>query len=534
MSAWDEQPEYQSEVADLETARLALRGAIQSVRSLQDLNGKLKGEVQDFLHREKALNERLIRLQTELNDSYARLDAETAHDREREAATRETLRQEIVAEQNHKWQSEIDALRQSVQNWTEVRRQKETELKMLKETLLSKEQEVFTLQKEKIAAEEKAHRDILETIKRSREGVTASVEQAIRTKEKEISDLQRKLAAQPKIIEERMQQIEQDLHRKEQSLLLQFRDRQQSLEMDWAHREKELWEKATEAREALEHELKSQWDERRKTLEDTFQKRQTTLEIQAQQQFEEYQRRSLSRDEELHKTWAAKEASLAQEWASREKEMARQFQATLDQERLRASEQAAQLKNETDLWRKNHDETLRHKEEDFNKAYVQNEQLLRNAYRKKEEDLLARHQEALELAQHQISELMTRTSDKEGFAKVMQERLTNAVKERDALAARLSRLETDSALRQAELEKAVEKRDEELARLNQTFTTQDESRISQIQNLERDQLYKESELKVLREKILQAETDRKTALEHAATLENEFTRPPAAAGRIVP
>ena len=105
MSAWDEQPEHQNEIADLETARLALRGAIQSVRSLQDLNGKLKDEIRDFLHREKALNERLIRLQAELNDSYARLDQETAHDREREAAVRETLRQEIVAEQNHKWQS---------------------------------------------------------------------------------------------------------------------------------------------------------------------------------------------------------------------------------------------------------------------------------------------------------------------------------------------------------------------------------------------------------------------------------------------
>src|ERR1700761_5832844 len=119
MSAWDEQPEHQNEIADLEITRLALRGAIQSVRSLQDLNGKLKGELQDFLHREKAVNERLIRLQTELNDTYARLDQETAHNREREASTRELLRQEITAEQNHKWQSEIDALRQSVQNWTE-------------------------------------------------------------------------------------------------------------------------------------------------------------------------------------------------------------------------------------------------------------------------------------------------------------------------------------------------------------------------------------------------------------------------------
>lgn len=524
MSAWDDKPEPEHDVTDIETARLALRGALQSARSLQDLNAKLKGELQDFLHREKALNERLVRLQTELNDTYSRLDQETASERDRITVVRETLRQEIIAEQNHKWQTEIDALRQSVQNWTEVRRQKEHELKLLKEALLSKEQEVFTLQRDKIAAEEKAHRDVLDAIKNSRAGVSTAIDDIIQTKEKEIADLQRKLAAQPKVIEERLQQVEQELHRKEQSLLLQFRDRQQALEFDWARREKELWEKATESREALERDLKNQWEERRRNLEESVEKRRTTLEIQSRQQEEEQQRRMRVRNEELHQTWAAKEASLAQEWAERENELAREFQKTLDVERQRASDEIVRLKADMDAWRKGQEETYLRKETDFNKAHEDAERQLRIAYRKKEEDLLARHQEALTAAQHQISDLMTRTSEKEGFAKVAGERLAAALKDRDQLAEKFERLEADAMRRTLELEAMVKARDEELARLTQSTTTRDEERIARIQILERDQMLKDSDLKVLREKIQQAETDRKASLDHAVALETEFTQ----------
>jgi len=520
----EEQPDREKEVADLDTARMALRGALQSVRSLQDLNGKLKGELQDFLHREKALNERLIRLQTELNDSYTRLDKETSEERERINGIRETLRLEITNEQNHKWQSEIEALRQSVQNWTEVRRQKEHELKILKETLLSKEQEVFTLQKEKIAAEEKAHRDLIEAIKQSRSGVSAAIEEVVKSKDKEISELNRKLATQPKVIEERLQQVEQELHRKEQSLLLQFRDRQQALEFDWAHREKELWERATESREALERDLKNQWEERRKNLENDLEKRRTTLEIQFRQQEEESKRRERNREDALHQTWVAKEAALAQEWAEREQELAREFQTTLDQERARASAEITQIKEDTAVWHKNQEDTLRQKENDFNKAHQASEQQLRAAYRKKEEELLARHQQVSEMTQQQISDLMARLSEKEGFAKSAQERLAAAMKERDAITDRFGRLEADTLRRITELEGLIKTRDAELSALNQTTTTRDEARVVQLQALERDQLLKESELKVLREKIAQAETDRKTALDHAAALETEFTQ----------
>src|SRR5688572_26574623 len=101
----EEPTDAEPQITDLETARLALRGALQSARNLQDLNSRLKGEVQDYLHREKALNERMIRLQQELNDTYQRLDQTSAIDRDRQTAEREAVRQEVIAEQNQKWQT---------------------------------------------------------------------------------------------------------------------------------------------------------------------------------------------------------------------------------------------------------------------------------------------------------------------------------------------------------------------------------------------------------------------------------------------
>jgi len=513
MSVWDDQPapEQDKEITDLETARLALRGALQSSRNLQDLNGRLKGELQDYLHREKALNERLIRLQTDLNEAYARLDQEIAKVRDMDQHTREQLRQEIVAEQNHKWQGEIDALRQSVQNWTEVRRQKEIELRILKETVLAKEQEVFTLQKEKISSEEKSHIELVEAIRRSREGVAQAIDEAVKVKEREISDLQRKLAEQPQIIEKRLQQVEQDLHRKEQALLLQFRERQQALELDWTHREKDLWEKTTESREKLEDELKRQWEDRRKKLEDNFAQRHGSLEAQMRQQEQELSSRLLSREEELHQTWAAKEGLLAKEWASREQELAHEFQKTLDQERQHASEEVNRLKAETENWRHSHAERLRDMEAQ-----------LRATFRKREEDVLARHQQALEQAQYQVSDLLGRVSEREGQAKAADDRLAVVQKDRDALLQKLQRAQEDSRRRQIELETLVQARDQELARLNQVSTTRDEEKENRLQGLERENLQKISEIKVLRDRIGQAEADRQAALEQMAALQTEF------------
>lgn len=462
MDPLENNPEQTPDVTDLETARLALRGALQSVHNLQDLNARLKGEIQDYLHREKALNERMIRLQKEINESYAQLDQKNAVDRERDAAVREALRQEVIVEQNQKWQTEIDALRQSVQNWNEVRRQKETELRMIKEALLQKESEVFSLQKEKIASEEKAHRDLVDAIAKARSGVQLAIDQVVRAKDHEITDLKKQVAEGPAEVERRMQLLEQDFRRKEQVMLLQFRERQQALELDWTQREKELWAETSRSRQTVEAELKKQWENRQKDLDQAFEARRAANEKETRQKERSMDDRLALREAELNQIWAAKESSLAQEWARREKAIAEEFQANLDAERQRAAEAMEALKRETDAWRQAQDETWKIRETEYRKAHKETEDALRESFRHREVDLLAKHQEALEKAQRDVSELLTRASDKDSQARMAMEKLALVVKERDTLSERFEFMNQDHQRRLLVVESQLKERTRQL------------------------------------------------------------------------
>jgi hypothetical protein len=53
-------------INDLQTARLALRGALDSMRSLQEINSRLKGQLQDSANQERMLHQRLEGVQSEI------------------------------------------------------------------------------------------------------------------------------------------------------------------------------------------------------------------------------------------------------------------------------------------------------------------------------------------------------------------------------------------------------------------------------------------------------------------------------------
>src|SRR5438067_882492 len=86
------------DVTDIETARLALRGAVESLRSLQEVNQRLKGEIQDHANRNKLLDQRLIALQTELNAVNAKLGKQDEIYEKKEEALRRHIRQEVALE----------------------------------------------------------------------------------------------------------------------------------------------------------------------------------------------------------------------------------------------------------------------------------------------------------------------------------------------------------------------------------------------------------------------------------------------------
>src|SRR5258708_3233641 len=102
------------DVSDIDTARLALRGAVESLRSLQEVNQRLKGEIQEYANRNKLLDQRLITLQTDLNVVNAKLDRQDEIYDKKEKELRRLIRQEVALEENQRWQAEMASLRQTI------------------------------------------------------------------------------------------------------------------------------------------------------------------------------------------------------------------------------------------------------------------------------------------------------------------------------------------------------------------------------------------------------------------------------------
>src|SRR3954469_24126899 len=86
MEEWDDRA--LREINSLDAARLAIRGALATIRDLQDQNGALKGQVQDDGAKRKALESRLAEMDARLAQWQ-----EQAQKWEKEAAEREQLMQ---------------------------------------------------------------------------------------------------------------------------------------------------------------------------------------------------------------------------------------------------------------------------------------------------------------------------------------------------------------------------------------------------------------------------------------------------------
>src|SRR5271168_935866 len=73
MEQWDEQA--LREINNLDAARLAIRGALATIRDLQDGNAALKGQVQDEAAKRKHLEAQLAKVDGRLADWQAQAEA---------------------------------------------------------------------------------------------------------------------------------------------------------------------------------------------------------------------------------------------------------------------------------------------------------------------------------------------------------------------------------------------------------------------------------------------------------------------------
>src|SRR5665213_2581169 len=99
MEQWDE--EALREINNLDAARLAIRGALATIRDLQDSNAGLKGQVQDEAAKRKHLEAELAKVDAKIADWQAQAQTWEKERAERErmmAAWKAEARMEVRAE----------------------------------------------------------------------------------------------------------------------------------------------------------------------------------------------------------------------------------------------------------------------------------------------------------------------------------------------------------------------------------------------------------------------------------------------------
>ncbi len=412
------------DVSDIDTARLALRGAVESLRSLQEVNQRLKGEIQEYANRNKLLDQRMIAIQTDLNVANAKLARQDEIFERKEQELRRHIRQEVTLEENGRWQAEMASLRQTIEMWKAAREQKEAELERLQSVLSRKESDILALQKEKVVVQGKANQEMATSLAKSRADLKQAVETVIQEKDKQLEKVQTELSESIQDLETRLRGKEQEAHARDENIAQHFHERQKELSAFWAKREQEIWERAEQAKETLEAGLKERWEKRLEELthdfaqktyliEQNFANRQAELaqkehdlENQVQAKAVELGENFTKKTTALEQAYIERTAALEIRWSTQEKELSKAHRKALDTEREKFNEELRKAKEETSAWVVGRDADFHVKQAELRQRHQTLEKDLREAWGKREEELTLRHAEEIKKAQETLSQTL--------------------------------------------------------------------------------------------------------------------------------
>src|SRR5258708_1571489 len=113
----DEKPFNEQEISDIDTARLALRGAVSTLRTMQDLVANLKTENQELTVREKAWKARVETMEQRLAEIHSKWQEsqKLIQDYKQEIASQ--LRNEIAVEEHEKSRGQIEQVQRTHLEW---------------------------------------------------------------------------------------------------------------------------------------------------------------------------------------------------------------------------------------------------------------------------------------------------------------------------------------------------------------------------------------------------------------------------------
>ena len=354
MSDWDE--EALREINSLDSARLAIRGALATIRNLQEQNARAKIEAQDQATARRLLESRIadLSVQAERWQDQAKIWEEQDRVRQaQEESWRNSVKLEIRAEEKTRigqaqaaLEEELSRLRGEMLRLAGLQKEKEAQWADLKKNLERYQVELARAEREKIEIARRYHEDS-KTVAELRERREREVAAGLRRLELESEDKQRQsealrreneelkkqLSAAALDLEKRLKEREEtllrDMRLKEQSLHERYSKRELELESSWAELENNLWQKAKAGRDQLDQIAEQQFAEKSRALAERSKEIDGILLLRQQELQDDYARKC----SEAEARYAAKERELKALWEDKEKRFLGRYDEELAKEK---------------------------------------------------------------------------------------------------------------------------------------------------------------------------------------------------------
>ena len=355
MEEWDDRA--LREINSLDAARLAIRGALATIRDLQDQNAALKGQSQDEISKRKTLEARLSEM-----DSRLAQWQEQATKWELEAQQREAImerwkteaRMEVRTEERARVEADrlrteetLARLRADLVAMGKAHKGKEESWIELRRSLDGRDAEIARLRAEKLDIVAKVKRDA-EQLEALREARDREMGNAARMRELEIADNDREIAALKRELGEnkmalaavaqdrelglkaREEEMAAAFALKESDLVRRYQAREAELQARWSELETGLWAKTKESRAKLDEAVQKQFEERARQIADRAKEVEDLLARRSRELVEDHEKRCA--ESEAH--YAADERRLLATWAEKEQRLLAKVEAEQTQEHL--------------------------------------------------------------------------------------------------------------------------------------------------------------------------------------------------------
>ena len=354
MELWDEQA--LREINNLDAARLAIRGALATIRALQDANAELKGRALVVAALRLHVESRLGQVDARLAEYQALADAWAKERTERERMMEQwksEARLEVRAEERARLEDDrrrteetIARLRADIAGMAQGQREREEGWAQLRAELERRDMEIAALRRDKEEALDRARHelDLVENLRTARDREIAA---SIRSRELELQDRANEIAALKRGSDEahktlasmaaeaelrvkaREELLAKSYQQKEKDLVERYQKRETELQAQWSELEQGLWAKAKQSRSQLDEAVQKQFEERGRQLAERADEIEALLVSRKAELDADFTRRCA----EAEARYADSERRLLDGWADKEKRAAARAQAELDAER---------------------------------------------------------------------------------------------------------------------------------------------------------------------------------------------------------